>query len=72
MIFDLNDNPANDNEYQQQRLLSMVILLVKAAGGQIVLTRQTREDLGAQRSKQFLEQQRTAEGDWVFTVGERP
>lgn len=72
MIFDLNDNPVTENEYQQ-RLLSAIILVVMGAGGQVTVTREAMADLQDRKGKTYLNQETDGQtGDLVLTVGHRP
>jgi len=72
MIFDVNDQPLTDDEYQQ-RLLTMAILLVKGAGGQIVIPQSMKEELREKQGKTYLQQHvDPMNGNTVLTVGERP
>lgn len=58
MIYDGNLQPFGQNEYQE-RLLSQTMLLVMAAGGEIVVSTATMMSMGTHH---VLEQDRLADG----------
>lgn len=69
MIYDGNWVPQSDNEYQQ-RLLASTMLLVKAAGGKIVITQAMLQDEALHGHGTMLHQERDAEGNITLTVTE--
>lgn len=69
MIYDENWVPQSDNEYQQ-RLLAATMLMVKAAGGRLVITRALMEEQSLHGYGTMLHQERDAEGNITLTVTE--
>ena len=67
MIYDGNWIPQSDNEYQQ-RLLASTMLLVKAAGGKIVITQDLLRDQALHGEGTMLQQDRDHEGNITLTV----
>ena len=66
MIFNSQWIPQSDNEYQQ-RLLATTILLVKSAGGRLVIPRATIESVAGVGTMLHQEVD-TATGDVILSV----
>ena len=67
MIYDGNWIPQSDNEYQQ-RLLAATMLMVKAAGGKIIITQALMQDEALHGQGTMLQQERDHEGNITLTV----